>query len=84
MLRRQLAMAWMVLAVALALALPASTLAINRYRTHVLGNSCSLSGGANGFGSAQLSVQATEIGKSGVNHFHIISKVQQGPTTQGP
>ena len=81
---RRLAMTWMVLVVALALALPAETLAINRYRAYAFGNYCTLAGGANGYGEAGLSVQAKEVGLSGVNHFKTISKVQQGPSSTGP
>lgn len=71
---RRLSVLWVLVVCAAGLALPASALAANPYRAHVLINHCSSTGGAHGRGYIEVEVKAREIGVSGTNYFVVKSR----------
>lgn len=83
-MRRRLTMLWTLAVLGLALMLPVTTLGAVAYKATVLWDVCTLSGGANGYGYAEMTVQARENGKSGTNYFVIKTKLQEGYSSTGP
>ena len=63
--------------VLLALMLPATTAAASPYRVSVLRNTCTLDGGAYGYGKAVMKLFIEERGVSGTNYFKLRTRLQQ-------
>jgi len=76
-MRKRSAFLWTLLVLCLALLLPAATVAGSRYKAVVLYDECTLVGGINGFGWAELTVRAKEVRRSGVNSFNFKSELQE-------
>jgi hypothetical protein len=76
-MRRRFAFVWTLLAICVALALPASTVAGSRYRAVALWDECTTTGGLHGFGYAEQTIRATEMRRSGVNYFKFSTQAER-------
>jgi len=75
-MRRKIGLAISVAVVALALMVPAPTLALDPYGASIRRNKCVLAGGEYGWGYVRFKVEQREWGKSGTNYFKAKSKLQ--------
>ena len=76
-MRRRFGFLVSMVVVLVALMLPVSTVAATPYRVTVLRNTCTLDGGAYGYGKAVLKLFIEERGTSGTNYFKLRTKLQQ-------
>jgi hypothetical protein len=76
-MRKRFALLWTLVVLAAALAVPATTAAASAYQWQTLKNTCSNSGGANGYGKSVLSMRQWEYGVSGVRQFRVTASAQR-------
>jgi hypothetical protein len=74
-MRRRFTLFWTLLIIALALSLPAATMAASFTYT-VKKNTCTASGGYYGYGQLYFKVRMDEYGRSGANKFTMDAKLQ--------